>query len=297
MAYPRGVGPTLLRSLPVSAASGLVRLGDASYVVADDELTLLVCPDDGPDRTLALLPGSLPDELRARKAHKPDFEALCRWPGDGLLVLGSGSTAARHRACLVRHVLGDMSSAPIEVLDLGPLHAELARHFPALNLEGAAVIDELLLLLQRGNGPGNHSAIVELDLAGAVAATTAGRPWTGALVQAIRRFELGYRGDTALGFTDASPLPDGSLLYIAAAEASPDTYHDGLVTGAAIGRLDPQRRLQWQVELPGPHKLEGVHAEQHGDLLTLWLVNDPDDRGTPASLLRARMDPRTGAWR
>ncbi|MBK9757650.1 MAG: hypothetical protein IPO88_29915 [Nannocystis sp.] len=291
------MGPTLLRSLPVSAASGLVRLGAVSYIVADDELTLLACPDHGPDARLTLLPGELPEAHAARKAHKPDFEALCRWPGDGLLALGSGSAATRHRACLVRHVLSDMSSATVEVLDLGPLHAELARHFPALNLEGAAIIDELLLLLQRGNGPGNHNAIVELDLAGAVAATTAGRPWTGALVQAIRRFELGDRGGAALGFTDASPLPDGSLLYIAAAEASPDTYHDGVVTGAAIGRLDPQRRLQWQVELPGPHKLEGVHAEQHGDRLTLWLVNDPDDRSVPASLLHARMDPRTGAWR
>ena len=291
------MGPTLLRTLPVSAASGLVRVGDTSYVVADDELGLLALPDHGPAGSLPLLPGSLPDDHAARKARKPDLEALCRWPGGGLLALGSGSTAARHRACLIRHVPDDMSPATVEVHDLGPLHAELARHFPALNLEGAAVLADVLLLLQRGNGPGNHSALVELDLAGTLASVAAGRPWPASLLRSIVRLELGEIAGASLGFTDASPLPDGSLVYVAAAEASPDTYRDGLVTGAVIGRLAADRTPLWQTRLPTPHKLEGVHAELVDGDLVAWLVNDPDDRSTPASLRRARLDPHSGAWR
>lgn len=291
------MGPTLLRTLPISAASGLVRLRDVFYIVADDELGLLAVRARGPDRTLPLLPGSLPAEHAARKAQKPDLEALCRWPGDGLLALGSGSTAARQRACLIRHVSDDMSPTPGEILELAPLHAELARHFPALNLEGAAVVGDALLLLQRGNGPGNRSGVVELDLAGALASVAAARPWGPELLRTITPAALGDLDGAPLGFTDASPLPDGSLIYVAAAEASRDTYHDGLVTGAVIGRLGPGRAPLWQTRVPGRRKLEGVHAELHGDDLQVWLVDDPDHRQTPAALLHARLDPQTGAWR
>lgn len=285
-----------LRTLDVSAASGLVRRGDCFYVVADDELGLLAVPDAGPTFTIPLLPGRLPDAHRQRKAAKPDLEALCRWPGDGLLALGSGSTASRHRACLLRPVAGDMSRGTVTILDLAPLHARLAAAFPALNLEGAAVRGDALVLLQRGNGAGNHGAVVELDLAGAQRAALAGEPWGPGLLRSIQPQELGARGGAPLGFTDASPLPDGSLVFIAAAEASADTYHDGLVTGAAIGRLAADGRLLWLNDVPEAGKFEGVHAEADGDRLRVWLVTDADDRRCPASLYYATLDATTGAW-
>jgi hypothetical protein len=288
---------TPLRTLEVSAASGLVRVGDTSFVVADDELGLLVVPPVGPTRSLPLLPGALPDEPRARKAHKPDFEALCRWGADGLLALGSGSTAARRRACLLRPVSGDLSLATSTTVDLAPLHAALAARLPALNLEGAALVGDALVLLQRGNGVGNRGALVELDAAAAARALARGDAWDGGLVRSVRDIDLGERRGAPLGFTDASPLPDGSLVFCAAAEASVDTYEDGAVTGAALGRLGPDRALQWLVDVPGGAKLEGVHAEPSGADLRVWLVADPDDRSRPAQLWTATLDPATGAWR
>lgn len=285
-----------LRTLDVSAASGLVRRGDTFYVVADDELGLLAVPDRGEAFTIPLLPGVLPATPAERKAAKPDLEALCRWPGDGLLALGSGSTPARQRACLLHPVDGDMSRGTVTILDLAPLYARLAGGFPALNLEGAAVRGDALLLFQRGNGPGNHGAIVELDLAAALRASEARAPWGPELLRSIRNVELGDRGGTPLGFTDASPLPDGSLVFVAAAEASADTYNDGLVTGAAIGRMAPDGRLLWLRDLPDAGKLEGVHAELEGERLHVWLVADADDRRCLASLFRATVDPDTGIW-
>lgn len=289
--------PTRLRTLPVSAASGLVRRGDTFYIVADDELGLLALPDTGPATLIQLLPGALPEAHAERKAHKPDFEALCRWPGDGLLALGSGSTAARNRSCLLRPGAKDMSDGTVTVIDMRPLYGSLAAAFPALNIEGAAVLGDTLVLLQRGNGDRNRNARVELDLAGAQRRIAAGAPWDGALVRAIHDIDLGTRGGVALGFTDASPLPDGSLVFVAAAEASPDTYQDGAVTGAAIGLFAADGQLRWLVDFPEPAKLEGVHAEPDGDTLRLWLVTDPDDRARPADLYAAQLDAHTGAWR
>ncbi len=285
-----------LRTLDVSAASGLVRRGDTFYIVADDELGLLAVPDVGPAFTIPLLPGLLPEAHAARKAAKPDLEALCRWPGDGLLALGSGSTASRHRGCLLRPVAGDMSRGTVTILDLEPLHARLSETFPGLNLEGAAVRGDALLLLQRGNGSGNLPALVELDLPAALRAVDAGEPWGPELLRSIRDVPLGARRGTMLGFTDASPLPDGSLVFVAAAEASPDTVQDGLVTGAALGRISADGRLLWLRDVPEAGKYEGVHAEPHGDRLHIWLVTDADDRRCPASLYRATVDANTGVW-
>ena len=289
--------PTFLRTLPVSAASGLVRRGDTFYIVADDELALLALPDAGPARLIPLLPGVLSETHAERKAQKPDFEALCRWPGDGLLALGSGSKAVRHRGCLLRPGAKDMSDGTVNVIDMRPLYGSLAAAVPALNIEGAAVLGDTLVLLQRGNGKGNRNARVELDLAGAQRRIAAGEPWDATLVRAIHEIDLGTRGGAPLGFTDASPLPDGSLVFVAAAEASPDTYLDGAVTGAAIGLFAADGQMQWLVDFPEPAKLEGVHAELDGDTLRLWLVTDPDDRTRPADLYTAQLDPRTGAWR
>lgn len=288
----------LERPLPVSAASGLVRLGAASYVIADDELSLVVLPDDGPDGAVRLLPGALPEAPSERKRHKPDLEALCRWPagGDALLALGSGSTAARHRGCLVIPVPEDMSKTTVEPIDLSPLHAHLAAHLPALNLEGAAAIGDVLYLVQRGNGRGNRSALVELDAAAVARALADRAPWTGDLVRAIHPIDLPERAGAPLAFTDISPLPDGSLVFVAAAEDTPDTYQDGLLTGVAVGRLAPDRALQWLVDLPADQllKFEGIDAELAGPVLRLRLVADPDDRAVQAPLYTTTLDPLTG---
>ncbi len=294
------VALTLVRNLPVSAASGLVRVGATTYVVADDELHLLILPDDGEPQTLRLLAGDLPEDPRARKAIKPDFEALCRWH-DGLLALGSGSTAMRHRGCLIRPVPGDLARTTVRELDLAPLHAHLASRVPALNLEGAAVasdplLGDALLLLQRGNGRGNRSAVVRLDAAAVARALADDNPWDASLVRDVQFIELGDRAGAPLAFTDASPLPDGSLVFLAAAEDTPDTYRDGQLTGVAIGRLAPDLTLAWLADVPGAPKLEGIHAELTDDTLHLWLVADPDDRNIPAPLYTATLHATTGAW-
>src|SRR5688572_23183189 len=87
----------------VSAASGLVRVGNTLYVVADDELHLGVFPAGGhaPGHLLRMRPGDLPGAPKARKKAKPDFEALAYLPAldqfsqGALLALGSGSRKGR----------------------------------------------------------------------------------------------------------------------------------------------------------------------------------------------------------
>src|SRR5215471_979033 len=127
---------SLVTRLPVAAASGVCRRGRNLYVIADDELALGVYDLDGVvTGRIVLGSGELPEEPRARKAQKPDFEALVSLPGESLLALGSGSTAQRRRAALVEFT---GSEARVREFSLDALYDALARELPDLNIEGGA---------------------------------------------------------------------------------------------------------------------------------------------------------------
>ena len=61
--------PEKIRNLPVSAASGLIIVGEYLYVIADDDLQLSVFSllDKTFHKTIALFEGRLPSEKNARK--------------------------------------------------------------------------------------------------------------------------------------------------------------------------------------------------------------------------------------
>jgi hypothetical protein len=272
-----------LGRLEVAAASGLVGIGDHLYVVADDELDLLVL-DAANGRTLdriPLFPGQLPDEHHARKAHKPDLEALALLTHETLLAVPSGSTHQRSRGALVC----GLELTPVE---LGPLYAALLEALPDLNIEGAAVSGDRLLLFQRGNGAAGHNAVIGLDLAGVHAAIAGGLPLEARLVRDIVPVALGALDGVPLGFTDASPLPDGRLLFVAAAEAGGSTYEDGAASGSILGLLDGGV-VRGRRRLAGADKIEGLHATVAGDTVRLRLVADADDRGVRAPLYAATL--------
>lgn len=275
------------RPAHASAASGLVRLGGELCAVADDELHLAVIPlaPELPGRWVRLFPGELPLEHHARKARKPDLEALARLPpGEGaphgaLLAVGSGSTPQRSRAALLPlSPAGGLSEdvAP-RIIDLAPLYDGLRLRFPELNIEGAAVQGETLVLLQRGNGAAGVNAIVEVELAGLLA----GRSVT----PRIQEIELGTLDGVRLTFTDVTPLADGRLVFSAAAEASASTYLDGPCVGSAVGLLSADGRVERVERLDRVVKVEGVHAEPEGGGLRLLMVSDADDPAVPAVLL------------
>lgn len=291
----------LVRALDLAAASGLVRLGGRSFVVGDDDLALHAYPDDGgPPLRLPLRPGALPAEPAARKRMKPDFEALTAWPG-GLLVLGSGSTLSRQTGAFVQ-LAPDMSPASSREFSLAPLYAALAARVPGLNIEGAAARGDELVLVQRGNGAGNRSALVTLDRAAAEAAVARGAAWTPDLLRAVHFLDLGAvhaptgpHGGVPYTPTDIAPLPDGGLLLSLTAEDSPDTYADGACLGSALASLADPLSPAWLTPLPGRAKIEGVWAEPAGDRLRVHLVADPDDPTARSPLYSLHLDPRTGA--
>lgn len=265
----------------LSAASGVVRLGDRLYVVADDEPAVAVFEPKRRPLTgeLVQLDGAeLPSGHAERKAAKPDLESLCLLPDDALFTLGSGATERRERGWVLP--LG--GGAPEEI-SLSGLYATLREDLADLNIEGAAVARERLWLAQRGNGRHGQNALIELDLGDVLAGVHRDRAIDPAAIRGLSRHELGDVNGVPLTFSDLCPMPDGRLLFAAVAEAGESTYLDGECVGAALGVLDAGgvRRLE---PLTEPYKVEGVSLAGGLDLL---LVADADDAAVAAPLLAA----------
>jgi hypothetical protein len=288
------------RPAHVSAASGLVRAGGNLYVVADDENHLAIFAEAGsaPGTMTRILPGTLPLAHDARKRNKPDFESLVRIPMSGgnagaLFAIGSCSRRERCSGVLLglderAHLDGTRS-----VIDLAPLFEALGGRVGqlgiGLNIEGALVLGDELVLLQRGNKGGGPNARIRLRLDHAIASMRAeSRVDIKALV-AIDEADLGAIDGVPLCFSDGAALPDGRMAFAAIAEDTADTYLDGPSRGSALGVMDASGRIEFLENLGNEYKVEGVDAAMDGDRIRMLLVTDGDDADIPAALLRAEI--------
>jgi hypothetical protein len=249
--YLAGADAALDRPPHVRAASGLAWLGSRLAIVQDDanfvalvdleteQVASVALPDIGGLRQF--------DTIRGNKADKLDLEACVatEFHGrPGLVALGSGSTARRERiAFLVDREGTGFDSAIVQ-------HPRLYRALRScpefsgseLNVEGAVLTGHVLRLFQRGNGapaggllPLNASADVEFERVTQVLNGEGENPVS---ITNVLQYALGQLGGVALTFTDATAAPGGRVLFLASAEASPDTYRDGAVTGTVAGIID-----------------------------------------------------------
>jgi hypothetical protein len=279
----------------LSAASGLVCINSLLYVIADDELSLGVFEalDSGPGQLIQLFSGTLPDAKAERKRQKPDFEALTLLPAHqncpfgALLALGSGSRANRRMGAILEVDVRGAVRKTARVVDLSAILAPLDNEFPEVNIEGAAVSGDEILLFQRGNKRHPENAVIGFQLSGFLDALLSG-PTRKITPSRIAKFHLGEIDGIPLCFTDATPLPDGSIVFTAVAEDTEDSYYDGPCAGAAVGILDKNGSPTVH-RLDHPHKIEGVHAAVDGDLIRLLLVTDPDNADIPSELFSASL--------
>ncbi len=279
---------------PVRAASAVAPFGDGWLVVQDDatHAAWVRAGSVTPVRVVAPVDGVEVFSSAAGTKHlKPDFEAACPLPSGGVLLLGSGSTAARTRVALV-------SPGETVVADLPALYAAVAARLgltaDLLNLEGACLVGDRLRWFQRGNSAaGVPSASVDVDLAALLRAMTDG-PDDRIDVSGVRRYELGTVGGVALAVTDAVALPDGKVLVSAAAEDTPNPVDDGPVVGAALALID-DRTVVAVAGLPADGgvapKVEGLAVRgTTPDGVRLLAVVDVDDPIVPSQALEITLE-------
>ncbi|MCD4534431.1 hypothetical protein LRP67_10085 [Nocardioides sp. cx-169] len=286
---------------PVRAASAIAAFGDG-FLISQDDATSACWWRSGVGTPVRVLPPvdghDSFSETEGTKALKPDLEAALDVVLDGspaVLMLGSGSTAARMRAVLV----GLRDGVPWAASrDLSPLYARVAALLDIepeqVNLEGACVVEGVLRWFHRGRPTvGLPSSSVELDLT-ALVATVAGRVEPADLhPTGVQTIEVGEVDGVGLAVTDAVTLSEDRVLVCAAAEDSPNAYDDGPVRGSALAVLDGTR-VHATAPLPDiggrVAKVEGLAVlEWDGRSGRVLAVVDEDDPGAASALLTLRV--------
>lgn len=281
----------------LSAASGLVQVGDWLYVVADDEnhLGLFLRDGTGHGELLELFPGDLPLEHEERKEAKPDLEVLTfippskKYPQGALLALGSGSRETRCQGVIIAfNEQGEL--ADVETIDLDGLYQLLKKEIGKLNIEGAVVVEDDIILFQRGNKKNKLNATLRIPLKHFYQSVfgEAKKP-KHKLELTVTPYELGEIEGVPLCFTDATTLPDGSIIFTAAAENTSDAYLDGQCMGSIIGVINNGGDLHSTIAVDKIIKVEGVEAQLVNNSIYLLLVTDADDASAPAQLYATKL--------
>ena len=273
----------------LSAASGLVCANGCVYVIADDEHHLVVFRDRAsPGELHRLWAGDLPADKKSRKRLKPDLETLLWLPmRNALVALGSGSRPNRNTGVLIPLGAQGEPLAALRHFDLQPLYAPLREALGEINIEGALLLGDEFVLLNRGVAGGSDNAAVRYPLR-ALIGVIEGR----ALAMkpaSIRRYALGPIGAVSLAFTDAAALPDGGWVFTAVAEDTPDSYADGRCSGSVVGVVDAGGAVIAMHRLDRPLKLEGIAVRADDAGITVCMVTDADDPAQSAQLLVARL--------
>ena len=268
----------------LTAASGLVRLGRRHYVIADDEQHLGVFDpaSGGPVQLVRLFDGDLPDSAKKRKKEKADLESLVhlpplpRCPGGALFTLGSGSRPNRRRGALLGLDAEGALLGQVKLVDLAPLYEPLGRRFDEVNVEGALILGDDLMLLQRGNKGGPNATVryawreLEAWLLGE--ADDPPEPRT------VREFDLGAVDGIAFGFTDCAAMPEGGgWLFSAVAEDTDNAFDDGACSGVAIGVVNASGGVQAILPLEPRRKVEGIDARMLQGRIVIGMVTDADN--------------------
>ena len=178
-----------------------------------------------------------------------------------------------------------------------------------LNVDGAVHLVGRLRLFGRGNGAALGdirpvNATCEIEWAALRAHMDDVDRVAPPVPADVVQYELGAIGTSALTFTDATLGWDSggarTVLYSAAAEASPDVTRDGAVAGSAIGVIeerDGDVHARWAQLLDHDGHRLALKAEglvvARGAPGTVLVVVDVDSHHLPSELLEVRLD---GPW-
>lgn len=278
----------------LSAASGLVCANKRVYVISDDEHHLAVFRDrETPGDLHRLFPGDLPYPKKARKRLKPDLETLLLLPSfrssatAALVAFGSGSRPNRNTGVVIPLNAEGEPSKRVRRFDLQPLYQPLREVLGEINIEGAMVIGDELVLLNRGVAGRSDNAAARYPLRDLLDAIEGNR--SNVKPTSIRRYSLGAIDGVGLGFTDGAALPDGSWVFSAVAENRDDSFADGPCSGSAVGVVTAYGDLLTIHRLVPSAKIEGIDVRVDDNRMTICMVTDSDDPAQSSWLLLAHL--------
>lgn len=275
----------------IFAASGLVKVGNTFYVIADDDLALAIIEDGKEITFVPLVSGLLPKDHKERKKVKPDWEALALIRNAnlpiGLLAIPSGSKPNRQMGSFISFNKNETAARPI---DFSKIYSILEKSFPNLNIEGACFTDKHFQLFQRGNGRDARNAVINLDLQGVLEDIQNTQVLAEDRILNFKEYFLGDIAGIPLSFTDACFVNENETWFLAAAENTQSTYDDGAFVGAILGVLDNTGQVKETFNLEIPNKPEGLHVEiGFKNERIIHIVTDADSSEIASVLYRGEL--------
>lgn len=231
----------------IGAASGLFLASSSLYIIGDNSGYLNEYYINSKQlNKIQILSGGLKSLDNIPKPEKPDFEILCPF-GDELYALGSGSTNNRNLG-----IIYQLKSQKITRIDLGLLYEKFKSTAQItdenLNLEGAVFTGSDWLFFNRGNGAEAKNGIFLMK----------GRDLSQPGEIDFYPIKLPNINHVESSFTDAT-IVNKEIFFIATAEDTRSTYHDGEILGSFMGSINLETlKLNFSTKIPGNHKFEGI---------------------------------------
>lgn len=253
----------LFQIIGIGSASGLIYKAPSLYIIGDNSGFLYEYNIEAKD----LQQHSIIENAAANipKKVKPDFEAITVFE-DKLYVFGSGSTEKRNKMVEI-----NTTEKEIKTNDLTDLYGVM-QSFGQIkaadfNLEGAIYTGKEWLLFNRGNGKSSKNVIF----------TIYGKNLINEFNLISNNYKLPKINGIRSSFTDAVLL-DNTIYFLATAEDTQSTYHDGEVMGSLIGAINMETmKLIFTQKISDTHKFEGLTLYQNSEKTVEFLLCEDKD--------------------
>lgn len=252
----------LFHIIGIGSASGLVYKNDSLFIISDNSSFLYEYQIT--EKQLSKIKLVENPQENIPKKDKYDFESIAL-KGNELHLLGSGSTSKREK-----RMIYNLDSKKTEQKDLSKLYQNLKQTASItndeLNIEGAVFDNEKWLLFQRGNGANSKNGIVKLNDNLNKNSTIEFIPIQ---LPKIKQLET--------SFTDAI-LVDDKIYFLATAENTNSTYHDGEILGSIIGRMNSQTfEIEFTQQISDTQKFEGLTFYKKTETEIEFLICEDND--------------------
>ncbi len=265
----------LFRIIGIGSASGLIFHNNTLFLISDNSNVLYEYNIAEKKLDKIELSQSSPAE-NIPKEDKPDFEAITL-AGDEALLFGSGSTDKRN-SILPVNIKTKKAELPIDVTDMYLGMQDFGGIKPEdFNIEAVVNDGNVWYLFNRGNGPKGRNGVF----------TITGNIKEGDFQMFYNDIKLPKINKAQSGFTDAVKVGN-KIYFIAAAEKSNSTYHDGEVAGTLIGRLDAESmEVEKTQVISSTNKFEGITLyKETGKQLEFLLCEDKDSEVSESDIYR-----------
>lgn len=252
----------------IGSASGLLLNGTSLYLISDNSHILYdYSLIDKKLEKINIAPQGYTGPLEnVPKKDKKDYEALSAM-GEELYLFGSGSTDKRNT---ILHIDSQSKKVfpPIDATDLYLAMQEFSEiNAENFNIEAVANDGNTWYVFNRGNGPKGQNGVFTLN--GDINETS--------FQIVYNEVSLPKINGAPASFTDAV-LVDGKLYFLAAAEKSDSTYHDGEVAGTLIGRMDTESmEVEFTEVISLKNKFEGITLYKKNDKSFEFLLCEDTD--------------------